>query len=227
MDEKFPDEFVTWRHNTPIGVKVDEVFGMDSKSGKVWQEMARQIFCEQGEPNYRIISHFADGAPFIEGYPGRISLTHTDHFFAVAWLPKTPEVSLEVFTPRAAMGIDAEFLHRQQVLKIRQKFLSDQELEMIPADNVEKNIQAWTAKEALYKAALSPGLDFRKDIHIVSLPEIEVNLMSKEQSTFGEAELYIPEVNEKVKYPMRLYSYISYSCCVTIAVSPKSAKFGK
>ena len=27
-------------------------------------------------------------------------------------------------------------------------------------------LQAWTLKEALYKAALTPGLDFRADIHI-------------------------------------------------------------
>ena len=226
MDERFPDEFVTWHHKTFIGVKVDEVFGMDTKSGKAWIELARQIFCEQSE-NYRVIDHFKNGAPFIEGYPGRISVTHTDHFLAVATLPKTPEVDLELFNPRSAMGIDAEPLNREQVVKVRSKFLSEREMEMVAEKNLKENIIAWTAKEALYKAALIPGLDFKNNIQIKSLPELQTDSLRGSEKNLGEAVLVFPEETGIPMQDMRLFCYESYGCCVTIAFSPKCAKFGK
>ena len=227
MDERFPDEFVTWHHKTFVGIKIDEVFGMDSKSGKVWLELARQIYSEQGEPNYRIIDHFSNGAPFLEGYPGRISLTHTSHFFAVASLPKTPEVYLDSFNPRAAMGIDAEPLHREQVLKIRHKFLSEEEHGLVPEDDLKANIIAWTSKEALYKAAFTPGLDFQNSIILSKLPSLELNPEKGSENSLGEAYVRFPEDSGFFEQPMKLFSYESYGCCVTLAFSPKCAKFGK
>lgn len=227
MEERFPDEFVTWHHKTPIGVKIDEIFGMDNKEGKVWLSLALQIFCEQGEPNYRVIEHFSNGAPYIEGYPGRISISHTKHFLVIATLPKTPEIPLDSFNPRTAMGIDAEPLVRSQVLKVREKFLSDEEKEFVIEDNLEDNIIAWTAKEALYKAAFCPGLDFKNDIKILSLPGLSPDPLSKNNPHLGKAVISFPENLNIPKQEMILYSYGSYGCCVTIALSPKCAKFGK
>ena len=227
MDERFPDEFVTWHHKTPVGVKVDEVFGMDSKKGKVWIELARQIFCEQGEPNYREIGHYENGAPFIEGYPGRISITHTSHFLAVATLPKTPEINLDGFSPRSAMGIDAENWDRQQVIKIRNRFLSDEELSTIPDNDIRLNVQAWTAKEALYKAAFYSGLDFRNDIKIITLPVVDPTPENKKTIELGKAVIKFPDASGFGSQEMKLYSYDSYGCCVTIALSMKCATFGK
>ncbi|MCH5224483.1 MAG: 4-phosphopantetheinyl transferase family protein [Muribaculaceae bacterium] len=226
MDQRFPDEFVTWHHKTPVGIKIDEVFGMDSKSGKVWLELAKQIFCEQG-PDYRVIDHFPNGAPFLEGYPGRISLTHTSHFLAVATLPKTPEINLDGFTPRAAMGIDAEPLDRAQVLKVRDKFLSPEEMKFILEEDLQMNIMAWTAKEALYKAAFSPGIELTSGLQIISLPPLETNPETKVMPKLGEAMINFPEKIGLPPQEMRLYSYESYGCCVTLAFSPKCAKFGK
>lgn len=227
MDERFPDEFVTWHHNTPVGVKVDEVFGMDSKSGNVWIALAKQIFCEQGIPNYRVIDHFESGIPYLEEYQGRISITHTSHFFAVAFLPKTSDIPLDSFNPRTAMGIDAEPLDRSQVFKIREKFLSDKELENIPKDDLKANIIAWTAKEALYKAALTPGIDFKNNIQIIKLPELSYNPPKFNQYNLGEALIIFDEELKRQNQQMKLYSYESYGCCVTIALSHKCATFGK
>lgn len=229
MDERFPDEFVTWHHKTPIGVKVDEVFGMEIKNGRVWLELAKQIYCEQGEPNYREINHFSSGVPYLENYPGRISITHTDHFLAVAMLPKTPEINLEFFNPRSSMGIDAERTDRKQVLNVRQKFLSENELEIIPEDNLILNVQAWTIKEALYKAALTPGIDIRKNLQIKTMPLISENPLGKESSQIGIAYILFPKENGKDHdlQEMKLYSYISYGNCVSIAISSKCATYGK
>ena len=37
------DDFIYWRHPTPPGIKVEEVSGCASRSGRVWREMAMQI----------------------------------------------------------------------------------------------------------------------------------------------------------------------------------------
>lgn len=217
---------MTWSHKTFVGIKVEEVFGMDSKSGRVWIELAKQIYSEQKE-FYRVIEHFSNGAPYLEGYPARISLTHASHLFAVASLPKTPEINLDSFNPRTAMGIDAESLHRDQVLKIRSKFLSDSEMKIVKENDTEENIKAWTAKEAIYKAAFTPGLDFCKDIEIIKLPTLKEDPLKGTESDLGEALLKLPDSISSQPLKMHLLSYVSYSCCVTIAFSSKCARFAK
>lgn len=220
-------EFIYWPHPTPVGIKVEEVSGMESKSGKVWREMALQIYCENGRDGFRELGHFSNGAPFLFGTPSRISLTHTDHLLAVATLPKTPEADLAKYNPRTALGIDAERLDRRQVVNVRDRFLSAEELEMIAEDNLEANIVAWTCKEALYKAAMTEGLDFRKNIILESLPLIDrqMNLPGAPVPVKGKAKLILP--TEEEPQDMELYSYESDGCCVTLAFSPKCAKFGR
>lgn len=225
MEERFPDEFVSWHHDTPVGIKVDEVFGMDSKNGKVWIELAKQIFCEQGQ-NYRHLSHFTNGAPFIEGLPARISLTHTDHFLAVARLPKTPETDLAVFNPRSAMGIDAERADRAQVIKVRGKFLSEEEQKIISSEDIEKNILAWTAKEAIYKAGMTDGIDLRNQIKIIDLPAVDHQPEKKKMPVLGTGILIFPIDMALPQQTFNLYAYESYGCIVTIAYCSKCARYG-
>lgn len=215
-------EFIYWRHPTPAGIKVEEVCGAEQYPQKVWVDMALQIWSENGKDGYRDIDHFPSGAPFIDGEQCRISISHADHFLAVATLPRTPEVDLEKFSPRTAMGIDAEKADRKQVLKIRTKFLSDKELEMIAEDDVEQNILAWTIKEATYKAALTEGLDFRNAISIEKLPQLkEIAGFEKDNSSLGQATLHMPDGSS---YPMLLCSWTSEGCIVTLAYSPKCAR---
>lgn len=227
-------DFIYWRHPTPPGIKVEEVSGGEDKSGKLWRSLAMQVYCENGKEGFREIDHFPSGAPYIEGSSERISVTHTDGLLAVATLPPTPEATLAEYAPRTAMGIDAERADRDQVLRLRERFLSPRELEMIKSDDLEANITAWTAKEALYKAALTPGLDFREGIHILRLPvpadpESWVEELRQKGSrtngpAYGEA---VVESKEGEKREMLLYSYRSEGCIVTLAYSPKAATFRK
>lgn len=207
------EEFVYWRHKTPVGIKVEEVCGGCRHTGKVWRDMACQIYCENGRESYREIGHFPNGAPFLFGEECRISLSHCEGLYVVATLPPTPEVELGGFSRRACMGIDAERADRGQVLKLRERFLSDEELGMIHADDTKANITAWTIKEAAYKAALKDGLDLRSQIRIDKMPDGD---------ELGHATLLLPE-NEV----LNIYSYMSEECVVTIAFSPQCAKFGK
>lgn len=220
-------EFIYWRHHTLPGIKVEEVCGGEDKPLPLWKEMACQVYCENGRDGYREIGHFRNGAPFLAGDNGRISITHTGRFLAVATLPPTPEADLSLFSERAALGIDAERADRQQVLKVREKFLSDAELDMIPADDVALNVLAWTVKEAVYKAALQTGLDFRSEIVIVSLPKLGPAVPVYDKKEFdpvipGSA---IVMIGGK-EMAMTLYSYESEGNIVTLAYSPKCAKFG-
>ena len=138
------------------------------------------------------------------------------------------------------MGIDAERLDREQVLRVRDKFLSDEEKAIVSEDSLEANIIAWTSKEALYKAAMTEGLDFRNDITIKSLPAIDrqMNLPGAPAPVIGKAQVLVADMrNHQDESPateirkevveMELYSYESEGCCVTIAYSPKCAKFGR
>lgn len=220
-------EFIYWRHHTLPGIKVEEVCGGEDRSLKLWIEMAYQVYSENGKEGYREIGHFRNGAPFLVGETGRISITHTGRFLAVATLPDTPEVDLSEFTERAAMGIDAERADREQTLRVREKFLSDDEQQMIDKDDVQKNVMAWTAKEALYKAAMHEGLDFKNDIRILSLPKIGPAVPVYDKNEFdpirtGEAVVKI----EDKEYPFVLYTYESEGNIVTLAYSPRCAKFG-
>lgn len=220
-------ELIYWRHHTLPGIKVEEVCGADDKPLPLWKEMAYQVYCENGKEGYREIGHFHNGAPFLMGEHSRISITHTGRFLAIATLPSTPEADLSGFSERTAMGIDAEPEDREQTLKVRGKFLSDDELAMIPEDDVLLNVMAWTAKEALYKAAMHESLDFRNDISIISLPEIgpAVTVYDKKEFdpiTTGQALVRI----EGAEYPFILYSYRSEGNIVTLAFSPRCAKFG-
>lgn len=222
-------DFIYWRHPTPVGIKVEEISGMENKSGEIWREMAMQIYCENGVDGFREVGHFPNGAPFLSGVNSRISVTHTGHLLAVATLPKTPEADLTKFGLRTAMGIDAEALDRSQVIKVRDRFLSDAEKEVVREDNLEDNIIAWTAKEALYKAGMTEGLDFRDCITIEKMPEIDrkMNLPGAPPPVIGRAILLLPQETITSRIEMDLYSYESEGYCVTIAFSPKCAKFGK
>ncbi len=223
------EDFIYWRHRLPIGIKVEEISGGARYSeGKVWLDMARQIYCENGRDGYRELEHYDSGAPYLSGEQTRISVTHTKGLLAVATLPRTPEADLRTFAPRTAMGIDAERRDRSQVLGIRERFLSDAEMAMVAADDVVANITAWTAKEALYKAALTPGIDLRRDIRIQSLPVP----MTVTKGSDGHPEFHYEEGRATIRiagtdHPMHLFCYDSDDCRITLAYSPKCAKFVK
>lgn len=208
-------DFIYCRHRTPIGVKIEEVSGGENRSGAVWRALALQIWKENGRDGYRDIDHLNNGAPLLVSSQERISVSHTTGLLVVATLPPTPEADLESFAERTALGIDVERRDRAQVLKVRERFLSTSELEMIPPADVCANILAWTCKEALYKAALTPGLDWREQICIDRLPV--------PGGATGRAHLILN--GQEVKF--LLYSYLSGECVVSVAITPHTATYSK
>lgn len=236
-------EFVYWRHDTSIGVRVEELSGGEDKSPRLWKILALQVFGENGSDRYREVEHFPSGAPFIAESAQRISISHTPHFMVVASLPRTPEAHLDEFSLRTAMGVDAEKADREQALRVAERVMTDEEIALMEeyafhlaeGDTLRSPIQpekaktmaavlAWTIKEALYKAALEEGLDFQHDLRIRRFPEICKTPLSK-SPLLGEADIIHEGYPDPIE--MRLFSYFSEGHIVTIALSPKCATFKK
>lgn len=208
-------EYIYCRHHTPIGVKIEEISGAEQRSGAVWRAMAMQVWKENGPDGYRDIYHTQAGAPLVYDSDARISLSHARHLLVVATLPPTPEADLEQYSDRTALGVDAELADRDQVLRVRERYLSERELGLFAADDVKANILAWTCKEALYKAALCPGLDWREDISIEVPP------------TLGHADGRASVKMRGSEYPFTLYSYECDGYIVSVAIGPHTATYIK
>lgn len=99
-----------------------------------------------------VIDHYPDGAPFIPGFPLHISLSHCRSLAVIA-VSSEPDI-----------GVDAE-VWREQLRHVVGKFLSPEETPVWGA-SPRLLLLAWTIKEAVYKAARTPGLP----LHGIVLP---------------------------------------------------------
>lgn len=96
------------------------------------------------------LSHRPSGAPYIAGSGLKISISHSRDYACLA------------VSSGLAPGVDVE-QPRMQLQRVAARVLSQSEL-AIYGKSIDLLLRAWTLKEALYKAALTEGLDFRKDI---------------------------------------------------------------
>lgn len=195
-------------------VKLELVTGGGRYMGKVWREIATQIYCESGKDDFREIGHFPSGAPFLYGADERISISHTDGCLAVATIKTAENASLAEFSSATALGVDVEKADREKILGLRERFLTEEELRMIPSDSVEANIVAWTCKEAMLKAGMDREINWHTDIVITRLPEIKKDGFESDSTLPGDG--YIKIAGESV--PLRLFSYRSEGYIITIAV---------
>lgn len=111
--------------------------------------VARLLAADPAVPSGSGVCHSPSGAPFLSGVdsPPAISITHSRDLVAVAVAPVGCHV-----------GIDAENTGRdRQLRRVAPRFLSPHQRPLWGA-TPESLLRAWTIKEALYKAALIPGL---------------------------------------------------------------------
>lgn len=99
------------------------------------------------------LRHRDNGAPYIAGSTRHISISHTLGVVAIA-VSESREI-----------GLDIEYAS-DRVMRVREKFLNEEERQHIAADSVAENLTAWTAKEAAYKLASHDGLSMKNDIRI-------------------------------------------------------------
>jgi 4'-phosphopantetheinyl transferase len=93
-----------------------------------------------------------EGKPSLKGEGCHISISHSHDKLVI------------LSNKRSATGVDIELI-RDKVLKIKDKFLSNEELKAAD-DNVEKLIIYWAAKEALYKLYGLKEVEFAKHLYI-------------------------------------------------------------
>lgn len=152
------------------GVKLELVTGGLRYHGKVWREIAKQIYCENGKDGYRDLGHFKSGAPFLYDADEKISISHTEGCLAVATVKVCPDADLSSFSPEDALGVDVERADREKVMQIRSRFLTEEEQLLVPPGSLEANVVAWTCKEAMLKAGMDPAIDWLHNIVISKLP---------------------------------------------------------
>ncbi|MBI3517892.1 MAG: 4'-phosphopantetheinyl transferase superfamily protein [Bacteroidetes bacterium] len=106
------------------------------------------------------ISYDDKGKPYLKGDSRHISVSHSHDKLAI------------IVNETEATGIDIELI-RDKVLKIRHKFLTDQEL-LDTKEDIEKLLIYWAAKETLYKIYGLKEVDFIK--HLLIKPFTKHNL---------------------------------------------------
>lgn len=101
------------------------------------------------------VAYHPDGSPYLPDKPGLfLSVSHTKGYVAVCC------------SPLRRVGVDIEY-RSGRVLKIKHKFMSDEELSRIDAGHeAEHLLLSWCAKETLFKLIGQTDVDFRKHLHI-------------------------------------------------------------
>lgn len=104
------------------------------------------------------LAHAPSGRPLLENADGlHISISHSADYVAV------------VFGPIEGIGIDVE-QPRTQLVRVAPRVLSAAEM-VVYGCSESLLLKAWTLKEALYKAALTEGVDFRRNIALPLSPD--------------------------------------------------------
>lgn len=145
------------------GIKSDHVTVV--KSDKRACEMLAVLLLVHDFDNKWELSHNEDGAPYIMNQLGTfISITHSGNVVCVATSP-------------LPFGIDIE-MNTEKIMRVRKKFLNEDELHYFPEDDSLHHMMAWTAKEAVYKAFSTKGLDFRNSIRLK--PELNIGIVEND-----------------------------------------------
>lgn len=92
--------------------------------------------------------------PFLKNSNWHISISHSRNLLAV------------ILSKESETGIDIELV-KPQIFRIKEKFMSDDELKSIGEKNAEEQLTVfWCAKESLYKLYGKKKLTFKKNILI-------------------------------------------------------------
>ena len=98
------------------------------------------------------LTHTEQGAPVVEDSDVNVSFSHTRQLVVLAC------------SREHVIGVDAEQTDRQQVLRVRDKYLNASEKQFIVPDDLAAHVIAWTAKEAIIKAERNSALDWTNGI---------------------------------------------------------------
>ena len=132
------------------GIPVEDLVGFPPKRQR--EKAAERLLLYEAFGRPVTLTHTEQGAPMVEGSDMNISISHTMRLVVVA------------LSENHVIGVDAEQADRQQVIKVRDKFLNANEKQFIAPDDLAAHIIAWTAKEAIIKAERNSALDWTEGI---------------------------------------------------------------
>ena len=99
------------------------------------------------------INHEKSGRPILQNNSYFISKSHSHNMIAIA------------LNKEKRIGCDIELI-REKIVRVREKFLNKNEIHLIPKNNIETNILAWSIKESLLKANGNKSFQFKEKITI-------------------------------------------------------------
>jgi hypothetical protein len=99
------------------------------------------------------LAYYDTGKPYLKGRKECMSISHSHSKVAV------------MIDEQKETGIDIELI-RDKVLNIRHKFLSDKEQADVEANDIEKYLVYWAAKEALYKIHGRKKVNFKEHLFV-------------------------------------------------------------
>lgn len=127
------------------------------------------------------IAYKESGGPYFVHTPLSVSISHTSHFACLA-------------LGNVAFGVDIE-QYGAKALVLTDKFLKPQEKELVSQTSIAPEqfaVLAWSAKEAVYKAADDVSLGLFQDITIehVDEPKALLSVRVQHQSGCGDGEVW-------------------------------------
>ena len=130
------------------GVACEDLMDLPGKRQR--EKAAERLLLRHALGDGATLSHAPNGAPIVEGM--NISISHTTKLVVLA------------LNQAWSIGIDAEQADRQQVFKVRDKFLNDSEKHFVRPNDLDAHVIAWTAKEAVIKATRNSSVDWTDGI---------------------------------------------------------------
>jgi len=137
------------------GIELNDLNGLATRRRR--EVLATRLLLQAANGD-KLLQHDDDGAPVAKGC--HVSVSHTTDMVVLA------------LNQDHAIGIDVERTDRQQVLRVRNKFLNQDELTAIANNNLQANIMAWTAKEAIIKLCRQRDIDWTNAIRLEPMPTI-------------------------------------------------------
>ncbi len=151
----YPSTDVTQLKNSVSLSEAEEKYFCGIKNNRRRYEWLLVRYLIQTEIYNAQIAYSPNGKPYLEDSDLNISISHTDNFVAVL-LSSKEEIGLDVQLPK------------QQLLKIRHKFISEEEQQWLDYENIFQLCQLWSAKEALFKLHEKGSLDFKTNMRLIS-----------------------------------------------------------
>ncbi|MDR2937299.1 MAG: 4'-phosphopantetheinyl transferase superfamily protein [Rikenellaceae bacterium] len=139
---------------TPVAAELQYLSGLRNPRRRcewlAWHVMVRELLGTKVETAYS-----SDNTPLLKNHPGHISVSHTGDYVALYYSP-------------LPCGIDLERTARD-FSKAAPRFLSVAEKDVLCNEDPFSLSLVWCAKEAAYKLARRPALDFSADIFLKAL----------------------------------------------------------